>query len=333
MKLSTFLFIGLFLTGPTQIVTAQTQLNNSGFEKWVNVGSATEEPSQWNSFKTASGSIAYLYGSKTITRSTVTRPGSTGTYSCLVWSKEPIPGTIANGLVTTGQVNMGNVLPLHQDNYDISHTADTAFSEALGAHPDSMVFYAKFKPADSSGTDSARMRAIIHDSYDYRDPNTSDAGAASHVVGDATRHFASTHNQWMRISVPFNYTGPATSPDYMLVTFTTNKTAGEGSAGDSLYIDDISLIYNPNGIADINSSEPINVYTDNNDMIINLSFDKLLTSKIALYDMGGQVVYRTQITAQNVQHYIGLSPLKSGIYIVVVTTDDGRKFNKKVPVK
>lgn len=331
MKLSTVLFIGLFSFGVTQITNAQTQLNNSGFEDWENVGSATEEPIDWNAFKTASGALAN-FASQQIKRSTIMRPGSSGLYSSLIWSKE-IMGVTANGNLTTGQINMGNMTPSHQDNYNITHTGNPAFSEALGASPDSLVFWAKFKPA-AAGTDSARMRAVIHDNYDYRDPSTSDANAASHLVGDATIHFASTNGQWKRFSAPVNYSGPASSPDYILITFTTNKTPGGGSGGDSLYIDDLSLTYPSGaGITNIDASENFLVYTDDNDMIIDLSFEKLLTSKIAVYNISGQIVYKTQITAQNVQHYIGLNQFKSGIYIVTITTDDGRKFNQKVPIK
>lgn len=330
MRLHALLFIGMFLLGFTQMANAQTQLNNSGFENWENVGSATVEPLEWNSFKTASGILAYLYGTTTITRSDSTRPGSTGNYSCLIWSKTVV-GIVANGNVTTGQINMGSQNAGDPSNYNITHTANTAFSEALGAHPDSLVFWAMFNPVTADTAHLARVRAIIHDSFEAKDPV--DAATQPHVVGDATLNFPSTNKQWERISIPFHYTGPATSPDYMLLTFTTNKTPGGGSGGDSLFIDDLELIYNPNGINNIDQSNNFNVYTDNNDIIINLSFEKIQTSRIAVYNMSGQLVYRTQITAQNVQHYIGLNEFKSGIYLVTVNTDDGRTFSQKIPVK
>ncbi|HNW89120.1 MAG TPA: T9SS type A sorting domain-containing protein [Bacteroidales bacterium] len=333
MRLHALLFIGMFLLGFTQMANAQTQLNNSGFENWENVGSATVEPLEWNSFKTASGILAYLYGTTTITRSDSTRPGSTGNYSCLIWSKTVV-GIVANGNVTTGQINMGSQNAGDPSNYNITHTANTAFSEALGAHPDSLVFWAMFNPVTADTAHLARVRAIIHDSYDAKDPV--DAATQPHVVGDATLNFPSTNNQWVRISIPFNYTGPATSPDYMLLTFTTNKTPGGGSGGDSLFIDDLSLVYNGASISEnktIDPSENFFVYTDDNDIIIDLSFDKLQTSKIEMFNMNGQLVYKTQITAQAVQHFIGLNQFKSGIYVITANTDDGLKFSQKVYIK
>ena len=36
---------------------SQQQIGNSGFEQWDNLGAPNEEPSNWNSFKTGSGSL------------------------------------------------------------------------------------------------------------------------------------------------------------------------------------------------------------------------------------------------------------------------------------
>ena len=47
---------------------AQTQIGNSDMELWENVGSSTEEPNNWNSFKTGTGSVSGLFGSTTIAR-------------------------------------------------------------------------------------------------------------------------------------------------------------------------------------------------------------------------------------------------------------------------
>lgn len=50
---------------------------------------------------------------------------------------------------------------------------------------------------------------------------------------------------WKRISIPFSYSGLATGPAFILLSFYTHKTRGDGSAGDELLIDDLELIYNP----------------------------------------------------------------------------------------
>lgn len=220
---------------------SQLQLNNSGFENYTNLGASNEEPTDWNSFMTASGSQAWA-AAQQIRRSTSTRPGSTGTYSAVIWSRS-VFGIVANGNFTTGQVNMGSTTPANSANHNITRTANAAFSEVVNSFPDSIVFWVKFKP--NGGTPNARMRAVVHDAYDYRDPSASDANAPLHVVGDATLNFPSTSNTWVRKSVPFTNTGPATTSAFILVTFTTNQTPGSGSANDSLWVDDVSLVYNP----------------------------------------------------------------------------------------
>lgn len=242
MKLKTLFFTGLFLLGITGMSNAQSQINNGGFENWENLSSDNVEPTNWNSFMTADAGFPMSLGkAKRVDRSTVKRPGSTGTYSAVIWSTSTM-GVIANGNLTTGKVNMGSVTANDPANYNFTKTTDALFNHLFTSHPDSLVFWTKFKPS-SNGTEQARVHAVIHDSYNLKDP--ADAGSTSHIVGDATINFSKTNGLWVRKSVPFIYSGPATTPAYILISMTTNMTPGGGSAGDSLYIDDMMVIYNP----------------------------------------------------------------------------------------
>ena len=52
--------------------------------------------------------------------------------------------------------------------------------------------------------------------------------------------------EWKRLSLPFkDYTHLCDEPRYILTSFTTNKRAGEGDAGDEMFVDDLHLVYNP----------------------------------------------------------------------------------------
>ena len=308
--------------------TLTPQVNNSDFELWDNLGAANEEPGEWNSFKTASGPlVAYL--SQQVKRSTQIRPGSSGNYSAVIWSKMTL-SIVANANLTTGQINAGSATPSDPNNYNISHPSQPAFSEALGAQPDSIAVWIKFKPSNTTGLDSGRIRATIHDNFEVKDP--ADAVSLTHIVGIAFKNFASTGNQWTRLSIPFNYTGPASSPDYILISMTTNKTPGGGSANDSLWIDDMSLIYNDASVNQTNLSENFSIRTDENDIIIGFSFLKPTLSKTEIYDMGGQLVYTNQSRITSGQEKVSVKRFTKGVYLIHIITETGQQFSQKIAV-
>ncbi len=326
------LYALLIAAAVSGLMTANAQtVNNSGFENWENVGTDTEEPISWNSFKTAQGALT-TFAQKQMVRSTVVRPGTTGQYSALLWSRSTM-GIIANGNVTTGRINMGNVVPSSNDNYNISLTGDTLFSEVMNAVPDSIAFWVRFKPASGNTTDSGRMHAVIHDNYDYRDPNAGDPNAAQHIVAQATGHFAKTDGLWIRQAVPF-VAGPASTPLFILITFTTNKTPGGGSGGDSLYIDDIEMIYNSISINEPDNAGEFRVYTDasSGQLILNLNFDAAAGTLMRIYNINGQLVMQREKSMDRATEIFDLSTLGRGIYVVDVQRADGRRFSQKFSV-
>jgi len=223
---------------------AQQQIGNSSMEAWENVGQSTEEPTNWNSFKTGSGSLV-SFGSQQVGRSTSIRSGASGTYCARIYAKSTL-GVVANGNLTIGQVNMGSSTASSPDNYNFSKLSDVNFSEALTSRPDSLVFWVKYTPINSSG--NARVHAILHDSYEFRDPI--DANSVPHTVARAEHNYGTTGGSWVRKSVPFAYNGDATTVEYILITFATSSTPGGGTANDEVLLDDLELIYNSIGISE-----------------------------------------------------------------------------------
>ena len=227
---------------------AQQQIGNSNMESWDNVGQSTEEPTNWSSFKTGTGGLS-SFGSQQVARSTSIRSGASGTYCARVYAKSTL-GVVANGLLTVGQVNMGSSTASSPDNYNFTKTSDANFSEALTGQPDSLVFWVKYTPINSSN--NARVHAILHDSYDFRDPI--DANSTSHTVARAELNYGATGGNWVRKSVPFVNEGPATTVEYILITFATSSTPGGGSTNDEVLLDDIELIYNSVGVNEIQNT-------------------------------------------------------------------------------
>ncbi len=276
----TLLFTTAALLSMTSI--GQTQIGNSDLEAWESVSSG-EEPVNWNSFMTASGGFSG-FADVQIEPSTDVRPGSSGLTSARIWSRDAGFNVTANGNMTLGQINMGSFTASDPANHNKTVTGDADFSEAITDMPDSLVFWAKFTPI--TGGEIARVKATLHDNYDYKDPE--DATSSSHVVATAELNYGETTG-WERIAIAFDYSGPASTVEYILVTFTTNSTPGGGDPNDEVLIDDIELIYNPNSLEEAQLSN-VNAFINNETREINFSYDADFDGEYAVYDMSGALV-------------------------------------------
>lgn len=278
------------------------QIGNSGFENWDNLGSNQEEPTNWSSFKTATGSFA-AFGSKQVERSSTVRSGATGNYSARIWSKSTL-GIMANGVLTTGRMNMGSSNLSSPDNYNYTLLNDAAFSEALTLAPDSIVFWARYT---AGASEKAGMHAVIHDQFSVQDPIN--AASEPYVVADANFQFSPTNNNWVRFSVPFTYTvNTGLAPKFILLTFTTNHIPGGGSANDEVLIDDVELIYNTIGFESEVSSEQFGVFIDEANRLVLTGFEQ--DQQVEIFRLNGQL-----LEANCVEKLQGRT-LPSGFYLI-----------------
>ena len=225
-------------------------LPNAGFEgAWTNY-----EPAGWHSFASATGDYVDFVKGNTykFVASNQVRPGSKGVQSALI-SSNVLLGVKANGNCTNGQINAGSMTaddPV--GNFNFSDPTNEGFNTPFNGRPDSIVFWAKYQPADknpANEVNKARMSTIITTNARYQDPEDKDYSAVK--VAQATINYAATADMgWQRVSVPFNYFDNAAEPAYILTTFTSNQVPGGGTstknAVDSVYIDDVELIYNKN---------------------------------------------------------------------------------------
>ncbi len=216
------------------LIFSQTPITNGGMENWVNIGASNEEPTEWNSNKTGSGFASSA--PQTLFRETGVANIHSGTYSARIRTTTYF-GTPVNGVMTVGEVNAPTFTP--SDGYNETVQVNANFYETVTSVPDSIVFWAKYVPQDI--TDSARVSVIIHDAYDLDDPQEA---SGSHVRAKAVKNFR-TGGVYVRMAVPFSTLNAGVTPLYILATFTSSKTPGVGTSNTILYIDDISLIYNP----------------------------------------------------------------------------------------
>ena len=259
MKKTYTLLAALLLLPGLATAQEKPQITNGDFETWTFDGENL--PNHFNSFQTADGTYAgsgYSSGNRQVKRSTDTRPGSSGKYSCQIWARKIQflwIKVIAQGNLTTGRLHAGATSADDPDNYNYSdrdgsntnNGVTNPCSMPFTGRPDSLVAWVKFIP---NGTDSshpyAKISAIIHDDCDYRDiyNKTYDA---SKLVATAANNTISKTNGWKRLSIPFVYTGNSAQPKYILLSAATNAYPGGGNEDDKLFIDDIELIYNPTG--------------------------------------------------------------------------------------
>ena len=259
------------------LAQAQTQITNGDFETWTFDGEHL--PNNFNSFQTADGSYASYAqdnSNRGVKRSTDTRPGSKGSYSCAIWGRKikflGISVGTAQGNLTTGQVYAGSKTATNENNYNFTNRGKTASNGSktnplymsFTGRPDSLVVWVKFVP---KGTDSshpyAKVSAIIHDDVNYRDiyGKTYDE---SKLVATASNTTISKTNGWKRLSIPFQYTNNSAQPKYILFNAATNAYPGAGNENDYLYIDDIELVYNQSYQLSVPSQGWASMYLDFN---------------------------------------------------------------------
>lgn len=246
--------------------TAKYQLPNAGFETYhtatvtspddPNEKATSDEPNYWHSFMSASGPLVYFAGYNPVAfKCDDVRPGSTGKQSLKLKSFNAFIA-IANGTITTGRMNTGDVIASNTDaNYawsDMSNTDKDAhgdpFYATLYSLPDAMKVWLKFKQGTANAEHPyATATAIINDGTEFHEPAPSKT-TYTNVVGEARNaKIAETGDEWKEFTIPFTYDAFAqygAKAKSVLVTLSTNADAGQGSDGDLLYVDDLSFVYN-----------------------------------------------------------------------------------------
>ena len=230
-----FLPLLLFLIPFTSY--GQYQLPNPGFENWESNG----EPTGFHSFNTATGSLSNFAGnSNQLSQQSDVRPGSSGSSSAKI-SARNILGNNANGNLTTGQIVAGSMTASSTDNHNKSYPSNTGYNQPFTGKPDAITIWTKYVPGNSG--DYARVNAVIHGNSNYQDPENTDYSNIKYA--QATLNYqAASGNGWQQLNIPFNVINNNVKPAYILISFSTNKSAGGGSSNDAVYIDDIEFIYN-----------------------------------------------------------------------------------------
>lgn len=246
------------------------QLKNGGFEDWHTVsrqiGSSSvngDEPNNWHDMLSCSYGnpvIGYFAAyNPFVFKSDVVRPGSDGKQAALLRSFE-IFGIVANGTLTTGRLNAGSTTAEDLSNHaylDMSKTDKDSngdpFYQTIGGTPDSVAVWMAFKQGTPNASyPYATLSAALTDGTYYQDPDSVTYTNVRALAKDTTitTTFTTGLPVWKRVVVPFNMIDANVEGKALLLTMATNANPGKGST-DSLYVDDLSLIYNTPTVEDI----------------------------------------------------------------------------------
>ena len=246
------------------------QLKNSGFEDWHTatlssmMGTASgDEPNNWHDMLSCSYGnpvIGYFAAYNPFVFKTDTvRPGSAGKQAALLRSFE-IFGIVANGTLTTGRLNAGSTTAEDLSNHaylDMSKTDKDSngdpFYQTVNGTPDSVAVWMAFKQGTPNATyPHATLSAALTDGTYYQDPDSVTYTNVRALAKDTTitTTFTTGLPVWKRVVVPFNMIDANVEGKALLLTMATNANPGKGST-DSLYVDDLSLIYNTPIVEDI----------------------------------------------------------------------------------
>lgn len=254
MKKRFCLFLSLLCTFSFAWSTDYFQLQNSDFEEWETQNGGAE-PVMWNTYATAGGSLGSMVQSiEQCSKSTDVHKNSKGQYSAAVKARKVLFNIIANGMITTGQIEGNSATATSEDNHNISKIKE-GYASPFTGRPDSVSGWLKtgFKSTSQLG----RFYFVFHDESNTQDPGTNMSQVIA--VAGTNVNYAS---DWQRVSIPLYYKGetltilneggnasrtPASTkerPSYCLASIATNYLAGKGNASDVLYVDEIEMIYN-----------------------------------------------------------------------------------------
>ena len=298
--------------------TAQQQPNNGGFEDW----DSEPEPVNWNNMTT--GDLCFLCGfgaSQRVFEDNVEL--RTGNASARIMSTNAA-GTLVNGTMTTGQIVAPSTTP--SQGYSITLRGDADFNHPFTDEPDSLVFWAKYNITDNS--DSAAISAIIHEDADFREPG----GVTSQIVASANKRFQTGGTtDWARISVPF-VPGASTNPAaYILITFTSSYTPGQGNTSATLWVDDFEFIYNsPVTSVEEQLADVVNVYPNpTNDGLMTVSLgNEMKNGMVTVLNVMGQTVGQFSFVNDNRIDVEVDQP--AGIYFLNIRTEEGQNTTVRV---
>ena len=302
MKVSCLLFAlnGIFFFG-AQDVKAQQQLLNGGFEETY-IDSTTffwESliPVNWRfgMYIPTDGACPYM--------GALTNDSHSGEWAVELETLGCAPSSVAGSMWYSAE-NSGMIAPVIND------------------RPDQLTFYYKFSPV---GGDSARFSSLLFnfpDSLSLYDPGWFEAIDTVAYIKD---FIPDASDQYIQRISNFNYLSDDV-PEYITVSFSSNKQEYYGHAGTTLWIDDVELIYLNTSISEWSDSH-INIFPNpvSDRFQLNQAGD-VKAERMELLNHVGQSVG----TLNPQDRFHAVDHLPPGMYFLQIETEKGVVVKKLV---
>jgi hypothetical protein len=286
------IYVIVIATMISGLYNAQQQLQNGNFEVWENVGTATEEPENWSSLKTADA----LTGSapQVLTQDV----GRLGGFSAHLEVIEVffIP---ANGIMTNGRVH-ADFNP--ENGYVYTQATDQQWHTVFASRPDSIVGWYKYAP--QSG-DKGKVEIILHTDQGQLPFD----GFQANIIGRAKVEFTQPQPDWIRFSAPFNY-WKIGNPEFILTTVAAGDSTISKN-GTILWVDDFELIYNDPTVNSVQQKNPEIAVNASHGFLV---FGGDLNADYVVYSATGKLVQSGQ--TDNKVPFLH----NSGVYLIEVIT-------------
>ena len=286
------IYVIVIATMISGLYNAQQQLQNGNFEVWENVGTATEEPENWSSLKTADA----LTGSapQVLTQDV----GRLGGFSARLEVIEVffIP---ANGIMTNGRVH-ADFNP--ENGYVYTQATDQQWHTVFASRPDSIVGWYKYAP--QSG-DKGKVEIILHTDQGQLPFD----GFQANIIGRAKVEFTQPQPDWIRFSAPFNY-WKIVNPEFILTTVAAGDSTISKN-GTILWVDDFELIYNDPTVNSVQQKNPEIAVNASHGFLV---FGGDLNADYVVYSATGKLVQSGQ--TDNKVPFLH----NSGVYLIEVIT-------------
>jgi len=315
MKMKKQLLIIIFFSFSIGIIAQQPE--NFSFEEWEMVGfeNQFEEPVNWSSLKTSEPDNLANVSPEVMFKTTDAHTGSLAVHLI----NKSVFSIVANGIITNGRIladfnpDLGNT---HTDpDNPLWHTAFTD-------RPDSLVGYYKYISVEG---DAAQLQALLHTGFASMPQPDSANWIALAKANLATENVP----EWTRFSIPFEYYLDI-EPEFILFNFSSGAGL-DAVAGSEMWIDDIGLVYNVDGIDEQFAENLLKAYGYKNTIVADLTrFGMGSRFELSIYDLTGKLVKNQTLESGN---KYDINDFQPGLYICSFINHDGLVITKKVVVR